>query len=145
MEREQTRAEAFWVRSMEEALGFFGSKLINPARQCTALTAWKTLFADGTDEQRRIAAFVLAISASEGEGPEALSRLLPLRNDALFHAVSHALGYLLGDQLYRAVSSGELTQSQVRTMFKDPLTRPLQSWRAWKLMLAHKRAPRRAA
>ena len=145
MEREQSRAEAFWVRCLEEALGFFGSKLLNPARQCTSLAGWKALFADGTDEQRRIAAFVLAISASESEGPEALSRLLPLRNDTLFHAVSHALGYLLGDQLYRAVSGGELSQTQVRAMFRDPLLHPLQSWRAWKSMLSSKRAHRRAA
>ncbi len=140
MERDQTRSEAFWVRCLEEALGFFGSKLLNPARQCTSLNTWKTLFAEGTDEQRRIAAFVLAISASEAEGPEVLSRLLPLRNDSLFHAVSHSLGYLLGDQLYRAVANGELGQAQVRTIFKDPLTRPLESWFEWKAMFSSKRA-----
>ncbi len=142
MEREQTRTEAFWIRCLEEALGFFGSKLLNPARQCTSLSTWKTLFTEGTEEQHRIAAFVLAISAAEAEGPETLSRLTPLKGDALFHGVSHALGYLLGDALYRAMSNDDLSQESLRLMFRDRLAQPLDTWLSWKTLVTGGKRPR---
>ncbi|WP_269770216.1 hypothetical protein [Cystobacter fuscus] len=35
------------------------------------------------------------------EVPDEAVKLLPLRKERLFHGVSHALGYLLGDALCR--------------------------------------------
>lgn len=139
MTRNLSRTEAFWVRCLEEALGFFGSKLLNPARKCTSLAGWKALFSTGPAAQQRIAAFVLAITAAEPEGPKAINRLLPLRNEALFHGVTHALGYLLGDALYRGVENERLTQAHLRAMFADPLTKPLTSWYEWQSLARHAR------
>lgn len=139
MIRERSRVDSFWSRCLEEALGFFGSKLVNPARQCPTLGTWTTLFQTGTEEQQQIAAFVLAISAAESEGPEALNRLLPLKNVALFDGVSHGLGYLLGDAMYRAFENGRLRQAAVRAMFNDPLEAPLESWFEWRSIVRHAR------
>jgi hypothetical protein len=38
MEAPRPIADAFWARCLEEALGFFGSRLLNPARRCAQLT-----------------------------------------------------------------------------------------------------------
>ncbi len=132
MTRERSRADAFWARCLEEALGFFGSKLLNPARQCPSLETWKETFRSGSADDQRVAAFVLAISAAEHEGPAGLKRLLPLGNMALFDGVTHGLGYLLGDALYRALESGRVSQTEVRRLFADPLDAPLDRWLEWR-------------
>ncbi len=113
------RGEAFFARCLEEALGFFGSRLVNGARRCTQVAEWSELFSHGGAEQRRIAAFVLALKAAEADEPAAAKRLVPA-DDKLFHAVSHALGYLLGEALFRAFDSGRLQRAEVRGLFSDP-------------------------
>jgi uncharacterized iron-regulated protein len=145
MARERPRGDEFWSRCLEEALGFFGSKLLNPARQCTSLQQFTQLFSHGTDEQKRTAAFVLAIASAEHDGPEALTGLLPLRNDTLFHAVSHALGYLLGDLLYRGLTNEQLTQADFRRLFADPLDAPLERYFGLKSRLTRHRSRSKAA
>jgi hypothetical protein len=49
---------------------------------------------------------------------------LPLQDDHLFHAVSHALGYLLGEALARAFESGRMKRRELRTLFLDPFPAP---------------------
>ncbi|MBS1148955.1 MAG: hypothetical protein H6Q89_653, partial [Myxococcaceae bacterium] len=113
------RGEAFFARCLEEALGFFGSRLVNGARRCTQLNEWMELFHHGSAEHRKVAAFVLALKAAEGDEPADSKRLVPT-DDRLFHAVSHALGYLLGEALFRAFDSGRLHPLEVRGLFADP-------------------------
>jgi hypothetical protein len=43
------------------------------------------------------------------------------------------------------LSNDDLTQAQLRAMFRDPLTRPLDTWFEWKGLLVGKRGARRAA
>ncbi len=120
MEAERSRAQAFWARCLEEALGFFGSKLVNPARRCTGLDEWARHFRKGDEKQRRVAAFVLALAALPDEQQGAVRALLPLGNLSLFMGVSHALGYLLGDALFRLYERGALPPREVRALFADP-------------------------
>jgi hypothetical protein len=124
MERPRRRSDAFWTRCLEEALGFFGSRLLNPKRRCTQLAEWSALFAGGSPAQRDVSAFVLALKAAEPEGAAAAKRLIPMADDHLFHAVSHALGYLLGEALARAFEDGRLSRKEVRSLFVDPFPRP---------------------
>ncbi len=119
MDAPRPRGDAFFARCLEEALGFFGSRLVNGARRCTQLGEWSALFARGTGEQKKIAAFVLALKASEGDEPADALRLVPT-DDRLFHAVSHALGYLLGEALFRAFDSGRIHAVEIRGLFADP-------------------------
>jgi hypothetical protein len=120
MDAPRTYEEAFWARCMEEALGFVGSRLVNPARKCTRLEAWRDLFNSGEPGAKKIAAYVLALSSLGGEGPKAARPLLPLGDVTLFHAVSHALGYLMGDALWRAYQSGKLHRTELQALFRDP-------------------------
>ncbi len=124
MERPRKRSDAFWARCLEEAMGFFGSRLLNPKRRCTQLAEWSALFAGGSPAQRDVSAFVLALKAAELEGPAASRRLIPLADDTLFHAVSHALGYLLGEALARAFEDGRMKRRELRALFLDPFPAP---------------------
>lgn len=120
MDAPRTFEEAFYARCLEEALGFVGSRLVNPARKCTRLEAWRDLYNSGEPGAKKIAAYVLALSSLGGEGPKAARPLLPLGDETLFHAVSHALGYLMGDALWRAYQSGKLHRAELQSLFKDP-------------------------
>jgi len=112
--------DGFYARCMEEALGFLGSKLVNPRRTCVDMAGWAEQFRTGRGEAREVAAFVLAHKAAESDGPHAAARLLPLRRERLFHALSHALGYMLGEALYARVTSGQLDRRALRALFRDP-------------------------
>lgn len=128
LEAPRPRAQAFWARCLEEALGFFGSKLVNPSRQCVGLDEWVRLFREGRGEQRRVAAFVLALSAT-GEDDERRPPL-PLHELPLFTGVSHALGYLLGEAMFLAFERGQLSRAELRAAFADPFPRPHAAWSA---------------
>lgn len=146
MERHRRPAEAFYARCLEEALGFFGSKVMNPHRRCPTLSDWADAFERGQEEARQVAAFVLAHKAAEEEHGDNAAKLLPLHADDLFHGVSHALGYLMGDALYRAFDSGQLTAEAVGGLFRDPFERAQA--RYFELARAYvlpRRGPRRAA
>ncbi|MBS2021733.1 MAG: hypothetical protein JST92_04945, partial [Deltaproteobacteria bacterium] len=39
----------------------------------------------------------------------------------LFNAVTHALGYMLGDKLYHALVTGKLGKPAIRELYLDPL------------------------
>lgn len=122
MDAPRRPADAFYARCMEEALGFLGSKLVNPRRTCTDLPGWARAFHERRGEDRQIAAFVLAHKAAESDAAHKATRLLPLRRERLFHAVSHALGYMLGEAIFRAFETGEVSRDEIRKLFRDPFT-----------------------
>jgi hypothetical protein len=136
MEAPRRASEAFYARCLEEALGFFGSKLVNPRRSCVGVAEWARRFREERGVERQVAAFVLAHKAAEREAPEEAVRLLPLRKDRLFHGVSHALGYLLGEALYRGLDAGHVTEAEVQALFHDPLPQPRASYLEWVARLA---------
>lgn len=128
MERPRPRTEAFWARCLEEALGFFGSRLVNPTRHCTSREEWAWHFQQGTGQLRQVAAFTLAVAAALEDDVQAAQRLVP--PGALFHPVSHALGYLLGDGLARAFAAKRLRRADVRALFHDPFEQPAVAFAA---------------
>lgn len=151
MERPRPRADAFWARCLEEALGFFGSRLVNPKRRCTQLDEWTWHFESGKGELKRVAAFTLAIAAALGEdlanprlvtgsgvtgrdrGDQLLGaaqKMVPLSGVPLLHGVSHALGYLLGDALARAYACKTISAADVRALFRDPFEQPAVAFAA---------------
>ncbi|QRK05722.1 ChaN family lipoprotein [Archangium violaceum] len=131
MEAPRRASDAFYARCLEEALGFFGSKLVNPRRGCVGPGEWALRFAQARGVERQIAAFVLAHKAAEVEVPDEAVKLLPLRKDRLFHGVSHALGYLLGDALYRGFDGDQVDRAELRALFRDPLEDPRATYFDW--------------
>lgn len=123
MERPRPRDDAFWARCLEEALGFFGSRLVNPKRRCVSLEEWRWHFQRSRGDTRRTAAFTLAISAALRDDVRAAQAMIPA-DDALLSSVSHALGYLLGDALAGAFSRKKLGAADVRALFRDRFDAP---------------------
>jgi hypothetical protein len=131
MEAPRRASDAFYARCLEEALGFFGSKLVNPRRTCVGTGEWALRFAQARGVERQIAAFVLAHKAAEVEVPDEAVKLMPLRKDRLFHGVSHALGYLLGDALYRGFDGDRVDRAELRALFRHPLEDPRATYFDW--------------
>lgn len=136
MERPRSAPEAFWARCLEEALGFFGSRLVNPKRRCTQLDEWTWHFESGSGELKRVAAFTLAISTALGEDVAAAQKMVPLSSTSLLHGVSHALGYLLGDALAQAFARKAISAADVRALFRDPFEEPAITFAALARRLA---------
>lgn len=132
MDRARPHDSAFWARCLEEALGFLGSRLVNPQRRCTSLDEWVSHFKSiqsgrgrrDVVNQRAIAAFTLAISTALRDEPRLAQRLIPEDQDEQFHGVSHALGYLLGDALARAHARKSLSRRELAALFVDPFDDP---------------------
>jgi Haem-binding uptake, Tiki superfamily, ChaN len=130
MDRERSRTDAFWARCLEEALGFFGSRLVNPKRRCITLDEWTWHFQEGRAEQKQVAAFTLAISSALRDDVGAAQDLVPQGSDSLFNGVSHALGYLLGDALAQAFSRKTVSSADIRALFRDPFEAPAVTFAA---------------
>jgi hypothetical protein len=145
MDAPRPTREAFYARCWEEALAYLGARLVDPDRRCEDLQAWARLFREERGERRDVAAFVLAHKAAELEPGSDVTALLPLRRPRLFHAVSHALGYLLGDALYGAYHAGTVERAEVRALFRDPLDAPQALYLAWVRRLAGPSAASSAA
>lgn len=142
LEAPRSNLQAFYARCLEEALGFFGSKLINPRRVCPSLEAWVSTFEHKRGVDRQIAAFVLAHKAAEPQGPAHTARLLPVGDERLFNGVSHGLGYLLGDALHQAFEAGRVDRSQLRALFHESFVNAQASYFALVMSLrGRRRAP----
>ena len=130
MERPRSRSDMFWSRCLEEALGFFGSRLVNPKRRCTQLDEWTWHFESGRGEMKRVAAFTLAISTALADDFAAAQKMVPTSQLGLLNGVSHALGYLLGDALSEAFARKAISAADVRALFRDPFEDPALTFAA---------------
>lgn len=132
MARTRPHDEAFWARCLEEALGFLGSRLVNPQRRCTSLEDWAFHFQgkslDG--RKRQVAAFTLALSTAVRDDPMTARRLVPKDQGEVFHGVSHALGYLLGDAMARAHARKTLSRRELAALFVDRFDDPASTFAA---------------
>jgi uncharacterized iron-regulated protein len=143
MEQSRPRADAFWARCVEEAIAFFGSKLVNPRRTCTSLMTWSSHFLNDTPGHKATAAFVLALSSAPDVRVADVKRLVPTSLEQ-FTAVTHALGYLLGEALFQAHRAGRLDKAEVRALFTDRLEDGAEAYMRW-LGVARPASSRRAA
>jgi hypothetical protein len=145
--------DAFYSRILNEAVGFLGSKLVNPKRKCVHPPALLPLVA-GHDTPssppkkksraappRRVstaghetggirkvdveaARYVLAHKEMEvGRHISWLSDVFHAGPE-LFNAVTHILGYILGDHLYYALVRGVLSKEDARQLYFEPFDDP---------------------
>jgi hypothetical protein len=77
---------------------------------------------DRTASVRQMAMMVIAHKRLErGRRTSAVRRLFARADPHLFDSVTHALGYMLGDDLYAALVRGRLTKREIRELFRDPM------------------------
>jgi hypothetical protein len=111
--------DGFYSRALEEAMGFFGSKVVNNRRKCAHERDWER--SRTNRDLAPIAELVLAHLALE-RGERVRPAKIYGESDAdLFNAVTHSLGYILGDKLYYAMLRGEISKQEIRALFFDPL------------------------
>ncbi len=119
--------DIFYGRVLQEALGFFGSKIVNPKRKCLRVRDFESM----VDYFRRVKVprdrtFELEVGHSvlELKKMEKQNRALAnpqnmIQHHDLFFGVSHALGYMLGEILYHAMMKGKLTKKEIGKLFRD--------------------------
>lgn len=119
--------DAFYANVLHEALGFFGSKLVNHKRKCWHDADFRALLtyfrrhgvaADRTLEHAT-AQLVATYRRHEQRGAPLAFKKIFQQPPALFFAVTHALGYMLGDRMFYGVMSRALRRTQLRTLFTD--------------------------
>ena len=142
--------DAFYFRTMNEAIAFFGSKIVNPKRKCVHRDGLKKLINSSDldlDPTRRQAA-KWAIEHQNLERGQAVPHLAEIfqAHSSLFNAVTHMLGYILGDKLYYALVRNQVTPKEARSLFFEPLEEEgsaMLMYFEWTNRLAKVRVPQR--
>lgn len=114
-----TIMDKFYARCIEEAVGFLGSKIINHKRHCpddvdfARMTRSRSISAF----DRFVARLVMKhIKMEQGQKIRGLREVYDCDRD-LFNAVTHSLGYRLGNRLYYGLISGKIAKDQARKLF----------------------------
>ncbi len=122
--------DAFFANILHEALGFFGSKLVNSKRKCFHEDEFRGLVkyfetVKAVKERRfelETAVLVLEFFALGKDGFMKKWFKKILKTD-LFFPLTHALGYILGDKLFYAMMSERISKGEVKEIFYDPWKR----------------------
>jgi hypothetical protein len=123
-------ADEFYLSALEEALGYFGSKLIDPRRNHLGDSAILNGASAGTPlegftsaQLRWARRFVVAHKKMERDYgkmrkiPAAVARGLRCGRE-MFNLLAHELGYLLGEQLYRGYLAGAFSRRDITRLMK---------------------------
>ncbi|MDD5306512.1 MAG: ChaN family lipoprotein [Deltaproteobacteria bacterium] len=119
--------DAFYFHVLNEACGFFGSKVVNPKRKCDHEGRLRGIVArarqrDGRPTAaERAAEFSLQHLAWQGGGGRRAGSAKALADPAVLAAAAHMLGYILGDRLYYGLTNGDVQKNLVRWLFLAPL------------------------
>ncbi|NLD27842.1 MAG: ChaN family lipoprotein [Myxococcales bacterium] len=120
--------DAFYANVLHEALGFFGSKLINSRRKCyhekdfaSLLSYFKTIRVPPYRLlECETAHLVIEYLKLEKKGRHLTQAEGLCSRMDLFLSITHALGYMLGDRLYYALIAQQIKKKDVRKLFLDP-------------------------
>lgn len=131
--------EDFYYRALKEAVGFLGSKVINSKRMCLREHDYRELLDDLKKQKklterekleklayRRILEHVEAergYIAREGRVEFKPKDMYNLELDVHI-AVTHGLGYMLGEDLYLALMRDYVTKKEVRALFYERFENP---------------------
>ncbi len=114
--------EAVW----SEALGYFGSKLVNPHRKCHSLVEFEKAIPN-EPLVRWVSRFskVLSHFLESGQflGVSLPPRAVPLPRQVLYYRAARCIGQALGDQLYEACVHNRVALKEVRGLFFSAKTR----------------------
>jgi hypothetical protein len=126
------RRTDFYARALKEALGFLGSKIVNPLRYHHGEDEFRELVACAPRQGDAGEAPLVRLSRSVLRHLEAERRILRgerrprlaglYAQDLDLHlGITHSLGYILGDKLYRGLVTESVERSEVRQLFSLPL------------------------
>lgn len=124
-ERERPLADAFYANTIHEAIGFFGSKIVNHKRKCLHERQINELieylssihFPSKRRIELEMAHLVLEHKKRERrKNPTPYRESVPHETD-VFLGTTHMLGYMLGDRLYYSLLGGIISKQEVRHLF----------------------------
>ncbi len=121
VEEPRLLVDAFYARCLEEALGFLGSKLINHKRKHVTLEALarEKRSRAASRRDRLLATLVLRhVGMEAGKKVRGMGTVYSC-DAGMFNAVTHVLGYRLGERLYYSLVDGLITKEEVRKVFLD--------------------------
>ncbi len=129
-EFEREPVDAFYANILHEALGFFGSKLINHHRKCFHEKDFSNLIDYLKSLGRNIPRerileleiaflFLQHLKFEKHEKLITSARVIKQKGDVFF-GVTHALGYRLGDRLYYGMMAGKISKEKIRELYFDP-------------------------
>lgn len=126
------RQDAFYAGVLHEAIGFFGSKLVNPKRKCPRLQDFKKdiRYFSGmkpTEGQRlnlKTAELFIKHSGGVKSGKLITSPQIASLSSELFLALANAIGYDLGDHLYYGFMSGQIAKDVIQALFTERFEEP---------------------
>ncbi|MFH1550612.1 MAG: ChaN family lipoprotein [Planctomycetota bacterium] len=138
------QAQDFYYRAMREALGWLGSKVINPKRICTGEKDFRDFLERNAgrklnpkqEQTRRISRYVVQHKTMErklfksrarkrtGRYPAPTLRNIYRLPVSLHLGVTHGLGYMLGEGLYNALLLGRVNKEEIRTLFYEKYQAP---------------------
>lgn len=135
--------DAFYANTLHEALGFFGSKIINHKRKCFHEREYLGLInyfhsnkvPRTRDLELEIALLILKHKELEKKGIPIRSQRYFKAKHELFFGVTHGLGYMLGDRLYYAFLTEKITKEEVRDLFCDPMKGEGEPFEIYKRLL----------
>lgn len=130
----RSRPELFYGAVIEEALGFFGSKLIDPSRNHFFETEFYRYYRKSPDvieketgykyeEFNEIIGFILLHKKFErsyrsyDEIPKDLLKGIGTKDRKRFSVLTHELGYFLGQQIYDGFRSGMIQRAEIADLF----------------------------
>jgi hypothetical protein len=144
--------DRFYYHVMNEACGFFGSKVINPKRKTDHHGSLRRIAAGARNKkgkvsiEERAALFVLEHLSWERHGRVGRRGAKSLTDPLVFNAAAHMLGYMLGDRLYYGLTTGTVDKKSIRSLFVEPLDGPdeaLTKYLAFTELLRDTKVPRR--
>ena len=149
---ERCRADLFYVQVMEECLGYFGSKLIDPSRDNLRNSIFQNPEPRNLQRQyglrraqyRQIKKFIESHAELELRYPkmrEIPTVVLKAINTSghVYSMLVHELGYSLGERLYQLYVKGKVSRAQIGRMFFRRFEEPFGALDTY-IMLARKYA-----
>jgi hypothetical protein len=142
-ERPRDPVDAFYANTIHEALGFFGSKIINHKRKCFHEKEYLGLInyirsnrvPQAKVLEMEMALLILKHKELEKKGiPIHSQKYFKARHD-LFFGVTHGLGYMLGDRLYYAFLAEKVTKEEIRDLFCGPMKGEGEPFEIYKRLL----------
>lgn len=108
--------DAFYARCMEEAIGFLGSKLLNHRRKAPSIDRLRR---SGNPADRVLGRAVAAHAKLEAGEKVRNMRAIYEADVELFNAITHVIGYRLGERLYYGLVGGDIAKDQIRDLFYE--------------------------
>ncbi|MGB0592115.1 MAG: ChaN family lipoprotein [Myxococcota bacterium] len=125
--RDPDRLGNFYGQVIHDAIGFFGSKVVNPKRKGKHVPYYRALLNSvrsdaevDTDQLEAASAVLLHKAFEQGKRIGAFPKLFDLR-PVVRERVRRRLGFMLGERLYYAYERGKVSPARLRGLMRFPL------------------------